>query len=62
MLACFSQVFVAPGCPVYTITLRPEPNVDPIRSLRRGLKLLLRCCGLRAVLIRQHDEQQREAA
>ena len=34
--------------------LRPEPGVDPVRSLRRGLKLLLRVCGLRVIGIREH--------
>ena len=32
---------------VFTIQLRAEPGIDGIRSLRRGLKLLLRYYGLR---------------
>ena len=39
---------------IYILTLRPLPGVDGIRSLRRGLKYLLRSCGLRAVTVREH--------
>jgi hypothetical protein len=37
--------------PVYLLKLRAEPNVDPIRSLRAALKVLLRRFGLRAVSV-----------
>jgi hypothetical protein len=34
----------------FVLTLRVEPHVaDATRALRRGLKFLLRACGLRAV-------------
>jgi hypothetical protein len=36
---------------VFTIRLRAEPNVDPIRALRFALKVLLRRFGLRAISI-----------
>ena len=42
---------------VYVLYLRPEPNVDGIRALRRGLKLLLRLCGLRCVSITTKKEK-----
>jgi hypothetical protein len=36
--------------PVFQLTLRAEPHVaDTIKALRRGLKFLLRACGLRAI-------------
>jgi hypothetical protein len=35
----------------FVLTLRPEPGVDAIRSLRWGLKSLLRRHGLRCVAI-----------
>jgi hypothetical protein len=36
--------------PVFVLTLRVEPYVaDATRALRRGLKYLLRACGLRAI-------------
>jgi hypothetical protein len=38
--------------PVFTVQLRPEPQVtDPIRALRFALKFLLRRFGLRAISI-----------
>jgi hypothetical protein len=40
----------------YIVTLRPEPHTDPIRALRRGLKYLLRVCGLRAIHVREQNE------
>jgi hypothetical protein len=47
----------------YTIVLRALPGVDPVRALRRGLKLLLRVCGLRALAVSERREQdEREAA
>jgi hypothetical protein len=34
----------------FVLTLRAEPHVaDTIKALRRGLKYLLRACGLRAI-------------
>jgi len=38
--------------PIFLLRLRPEKTVSsPIRALRRGLKYLLRSCGLRALSI-----------
>jgi hypothetical protein len=37
--------------PVFIVTLRPEPNTDPIRALRGALKVLGRRFGLRAIHI-----------
>jgi hypothetical protein len=34
---------------VFTVQLRAEPGIDGMRSLRRGLKLLLRYYGLRCI-------------
>jgi hypothetical protein len=48
--------------PVFTITLRPEPGVDPVRALRHALKRLLRDFGMRAITIDarlEDDEEQR---
>jgi hypothetical protein len=40
--------------PVYVIRLRPERQVvDPVKALRRALKVLLRRCGMRAVSVEQ---------
>jgi hypothetical protein len=41
--------------PVFTIRLRPERGIDGTRALRRGLKYLLRVCGLRALSVREGD-------
>jgi len=38
--------------PTYMVVLRAEPDIDPVRALRRGLKFLLRACGLRAIDLR----------
>jgi hypothetical protein len=36
--------------PTFRVELRPEPGVvDPTHALRRGLRILLRAFGLRAV-------------
>jgi hypothetical protein len=48
--------------PIFTLTLRPEPHVEPIRALRRALKILLRNCGLRVISIHEHEQDKREAA
>jgi hypothetical protein len=38
--------------PTFRIALRAEPHVaDTIKALRRGLKFLLRACGLRAISV-----------
>ena len=40
--------------PIYVVTLRPEQHVaDPVRALRRALKILLRRFGLRAIEVRE---------
>jgi hypothetical protein len=35
----------------FVVTLRPLPNVDPVRALRAALKALLRRYGLRATRV-----------
>jgi hypothetical protein len=42
----------SPG-PVFVLTLQPLPGVDPIKSLRRVLKALLRAYGMRCVDLRE---------
>jgi len=38
--------------PIFLLRLRPEKTVSsPVHALRRGLKFLLRSCGLRALSI-----------
>jgi hypothetical protein len=44
--------------PIFILRLRPELGVDPIRALRRSLKILLRQCGLRCVSL---EEEQPES-
>jgi len=39
--------------PIYTLTVRAEPGVDPVRALRWLLKGMLRQLGLRCVDIRR---------
>jgi hypothetical protein len=39
--------------PIFTLKLRPEPGIDPIRALRHALKRLLRSYGLRCVSVEQ---------
>jgi hypothetical protein len=44
--------------PIFLLRLRPEKKVSsPIRALRRGLKFLLRSCGLRALSIDEIPEK-----
>ena len=44
--------------PIFLLRLRPEKTVSsPIRALRRGLKFLLRSCGLRALSIDEIPEK-----
>lgn len=50
--------------PRYLLTLQPTPDkTDPdgIRRLRRALKSLLRCFGLRCVRIEPDPNQQHQA-
>ena len=42
--------------PLYLVTVRAEPGVDPARALRALLKLALRRFGLRCVAIAETDE------
>ena len=44
--------------PTFTITLRPEPGVDPIHALRAVLKSLLRRYGLRCISAHENTEEQ----
>ena len=39
--------------PTFEVTLGPEPDVDPDRALRAGLKYLLRSYGLRCTGLRE---------
>jgi hypothetical protein len=43
--------------PTFTVRLRPEPRVDPIRALRLGLKSLLRRYGLRCISAREETRR-----
>jgi hypothetical protein len=44
--------------PIFLLRLRPERTVShPIHALRRGLKFLLRSCGLRALSIDEIPEE-----
>jgi hypothetical protein len=38
---------------IFTLRLRPEKGVDPIRALRGALKILLRKFGLRTVSVEE---------
>jgi hypothetical protein len=40
---------------VFVLRLTPLPGTDPIRSLRRLLKIALSACGLRCLSVRQDD-------
>ena len=46
--------------PTFVMTLRPEPGVDPIRALRRVLKVLLRGYGMRCTSVDQIETKQEE--
>jgi hypothetical protein len=48
--------------PTYRITLRPGPNVDGVRTLRRALKTLGRRFGLTAISVEEvrHDTERGE--
>jgi hypothetical protein len=41
----------------FTVTLRPQPNVDAVKVLRGGLKVLLRRFGLRAIRIEEREAE-----
>jgi hypothetical protein len=47
--------------PTYTIRVRAEPGIDPIRSLRALLKVMLRKFGLRAISIDARLEEEENA-
>lgn len=44
----------------FVIKLRALPRVDAIKGLRRGLKYLLRRCGLRATEVSEIANHQHE--
>jgi hypothetical protein len=44
--------------PTFTLRLRAEKNVDPVRALRNALKTLLRKHGLRAVSVEEEGERR----
>lgn len=48
--------------PVFTVTLRPEPGVDPLPALRAALKRLLRDHGLRCTHVAKVPDDEREGA
>jgi hypothetical protein len=48
--------------PEFVLRLVPTAGTDPIRALRRGLKLLLRLCGLRAISIRERPNRKAAGA
>jgi hypothetical protein len=39
--------------PVFALRLRPKKGVNVILALRRGLKFLLRSCGLQALSVEE---------
>jgi hypothetical protein len=39
--------------PTYRITLRPGPNIDGVKAIRRGLKILGRRLGLTAISVEE---------
>jgi hypothetical protein len=41
----------------FLLRLRPKKGIEPILALRRGLKYLLRSCGLRALSIDEIPEE-----
>ncbi len=45
------------GRPIFVVSLRAEPGVDPVPALKGALKVLLRAFGLKAISI---VEKQRE--
>jgi hypothetical protein len=47
--------------PLFTLTLRPEPGVDPINALRRVLKVLLRQYGMRCTSVDQIETNEEES-
>jgi hypothetical protein len=48
--------------PIFVMTLRPEPGVDPINALRRVLKVLLRGYGMRCTSVDQIDAKEEESS
>jgi hypothetical protein len=44
--------------PVFVITLRPEPGIDPVLALRALLKVTLRRFGLRCISAHENQEEQ----
>src|SRR5262245_38184923 len=52
-----SQMSAARGRSIFAL----EPGVEPIRALRKALKVLLRAYGLRCVTIEEHPHGQKEA-
>ena len=48
----------APQRQIYVLRLRPLPRVDGIKALRRGLKLLLRQCGLQCLEVTEVKRNQ----
>lgn len=44
-----------PERPRYVLILQPQPHVDPIRALKKALKILLRACGMRCLSVERVD-------
>jgi hypothetical protein len=43
--------------PTFVLCLRPKKGINPIHALRRGLKFLLRSCGLQALSVEEIPEK-----
>jgi hypothetical protein len=48
--------------PIFLMTLRPEPGIDPIRSLRSVLKVLLRGYGMKCLRIDQIEPKEEDTS
>ena len=44
--------------PTFLLRLRPLPRVDPIKALRKALKLLLRQCSLQCLAVTEIETKQ----
>ena len=48
--------------PIYLLRLRPLPRVDGVKALRRGLKMLLRHCGLQCLELKLETPTEKSHA
>jgi hypothetical protein len=44
--------------PTYTLRVRPEPHVDPIKALRALLKAMLRTYGMKCISADEERESK----